>query len=60
MNERAMTYIKNLGVMVETWVVVYSNFIKQGFTESDALAHTRVFMESVVVSFMNNKDEEKK
>ena len=60
MNDKTLEYVKNLGVMVETWVVVYGNFVKQGFSENDAINHTREFMKSVVVTFMNNKDEGKK
>lgn len=61
MNEKALTYIKNLGVLVETWLIVYKNFIGQGLKEADAFTHTREFMKVFMgVNFSGNGEGEKK
>lgn len=57
MNEKAMTYIKSLGALVETWLVVYNNFTKQGLNDADALAHTREFMKAFMSASISGNGE---
>lgn len=49
MNEKLNSYIANVGILCETWVIVYKNFLSQGMDAKDALMHTQGFM----TAFMN-------
>lgn len=44
MNDKLNTFITSLGVLCETWAIVYKNFLSQGMDTKDAMAHTQGFM----------------
>lgn len=50
MNSNLDDFIRGIGLMVEMWVVTYNSFIKTGLSESDAMKHTKAFMELVIDS----------
>ena len=44
MNDKLNAFMTSIGVMCETWTIVYKNFIAQGMDVKDALMHTQGFM----------------
>ena len=48
--DKLNSFINNVGVLCETWSVVYSNFISQGLEAKDALMHTQGFMSAFIAS----------
>lgn len=53
-NEMVDNLINGLGVMSETWVIVYKTFLNNGLTPADALIHTERMMRTVFESALNN------
>lgn len=51
-NENVEKIVQGVGVMVELWCIVNNNFISQGMTKEDALAHTSAFMEIMLGNMM--------
>ena len=56
MNSNLDDFIKGIGLMVEMWVVTYNSFIKTGLSESDAMKHTKAFMELVIDSNLSKQE----
>ena len=59
-NENVEKIVQGVGVMVELWCIVNNNFISQGMTKEDALAHTSAFMEIMLGNMMgtvNDKED---
>ena len=54
MQDGLKSFMTNLGILCETWIVVYNNFTKLGLDNKDALAHTKEFMSSVVNGVVQN------
>lgn len=54
MDDKLKNFITNIGVMCETWTVVYNNFIGQGLAPKDALMHTQGFMSAFIASTISN------
>ena len=52
--DKLKTFVANLGVMCETWTVVYNSFISQGMNAKDAMTHTQGFMSAFMASSMQN------
>lgn len=48
MNENLNAFMTNLGVLCETWTVVYKNFLNQGLEPKEALPHTQGFMTAFI------------
>lgn len=46
MNDNLKSFINNMGVLCETWLVTYNNFIQRGMDHKSALEHTQAFMTS--------------
>ena len=59
MNDKLNEFVKNMGVLCETWYVSYSNFIKMGLDHKAALDHTKGFMAAFMESFGKNGGGEK-
>lgn len=55
MNEKLKEFINGIGVMCETWMITYNNFVKMGLSQNDALLHTK-HMTTVILEHMTNKD----
>ena len=54
MQDGLKSFMTNLGVLCETWMLVYNNFVSLGLNAKDALTHTKEFMSSVVGGIMKN------
>ena len=54
MNEKLNSFITNLGVLCETWSIVYKNFLAQGMGAKEALLHTQSFMTTFITGITNN------
>lgn len=46
MNEKLNDFMNNMGLLCETWVLTYNNFIQRGLDHKAALEHTKAFMSS--------------
>lgn len=46
MNDSFKSFMNNMGVLCETWIVTYNNFIQRGLDHKTALEHTKAFMAS--------------
>ena len=44
MNEKFKSFVNEVGVLCETWSIIYRNFIGQGMDAKDAMMHTQGFM----------------
>ena len=53
MNNGLQSFLTNVGVLGETWTIVYKNFLGQGMEAKDALAHTQGFMTAFIASAIN-------
>lgn len=54
MNEKLNSFLTNLGVLCETWTIVYKNFVNQGMDAKEALAHTQSFMQTFLNGAMTH------
>lgn len=54
MDDKLKSFVTNVGVLCETWTVVYNNFIGQGLNPKDALVHTQGFMSAFIAGVMQN------
>lgn len=54
MQDGLKSFMTNLGILCETWVVVYNNFVKLGLDRKDAISHTKEFMSSMVNGVVQN------
>ena len=54
MNDNLKSFVNNIGIMCETWSVVYRSFLAQGLSVQDALVHTQGFMTAFIASSMQN------
>jgi hypothetical protein len=44
MNEKFKSFVNEVGVLCETWTIIYRNFIGQGMDAKEAMTHTQGFM----------------
>lgn len=54
MNDKLNSFITSLGVLCETWTIVYKNFLGQGMDAKEALAHTQGFMTAFMAGVFNH------
>ena len=54
MNDALKSFVTNVGIMCETWMVAYNSFLKQGLDPKDAMTHTQGFMSAFIASAMQN------
>lgn len=54
MNDKLKNFIDNLGVMCETWTLIYGKFLSQGMDAKDAMMHTQGFMAALVTGIVQN------
>ncbi len=52
--DKLKAFITNVGILCETWTVVYNNFLGQGMDAKDALVHTQGFMSAFIAGAMQN------
>lgn len=55
MSDKISDFISNMGVLCETWIVTYNQFISHGMEHKDALEHTQSFMKAFMESANGNK-----
>lgn len=53
-NDGLKSFISNVGVLCETWTVIYTKFKAQGMNDKDALMHTQSFMGALISSTGQN------
>lgn len=58
MSDNINKFISNMGVLCETWLVVYNQFLSHGMEHKIALEHTQAFMKSFMESANGNKGEQ--
>ena len=58
MNDKLNNFISNMGVLCETWLVTYNQFIAHGLEHKAAIEHTKSFMSTFIKSFNENKGSE--
>lgn len=59
MNNNVNNFISNMGVLCETWLVAYNQFLSHGMEHKAALEHTQAFMKSFMESAGGTKGAEK-
>lgn len=59
MNEKLNSFITSLGVLCETWTLVYKNFVSQGMDVKEAMAHTQGFMAAFMAASTQNNSGDK-
>ena len=47
-------FINNVGILCETWLVVYKKFVDSGLDIQTALTHTKEFMTAFIVGAIQN------
>ena len=57
MQDGLKSFMTNLGVLCETWMIVYNNFLGLGLNAKDALNHTKEFMNSIVNGVLHSTDK---
>ena len=55
MNNKLTEFIKNVGVLCETWMITYNSFLSQGLDSKEALMHTQAFMATMFQSTQANQ-----
>ena len=55
MSDNVNNFINNMGVLCETWLVAYNQFLAHGVEHKVALEHTQAFMKSFMDSANGNK-----
>lgn len=46
MSDKLKGFMNNMGLLCETWIIIYNNFVQRGFEHKDAVEHTKAFMSS--------------
>ena len=54
MNDGLKSFMTNMGVLCESWVIVYKNFITLGMDPKEAIEHTQAFMTTIVAATTQN------
>lgn len=57
-NDLVKQLIQGLGVMTELWAITYNSFKSQGFTNGDAINHTKAFMSVVIGGILDQSNKE--
>jgi hypothetical protein len=50
MENNIKNFMTNLGILCETWTIVYRSFVTQGLSHADAIVHTKEFMSVLVTN----------
>lgn len=48
MSDGLKSFINNIGVLCETWTVIYRQFLGQGMDSKEAMVHTQAFMTALI------------
>ena len=52
--DKLKNFMANMGLMCETWTIVYKNFVSQGMDAKDAMVHTQAFMTVFMANAIQN------
>lgn len=55
MSDNINKFISNMGILCETWLVTYNQFLSHGLEHKAALEHTQSFMKAFMESSTGNK-----
>ena len=58
MSDNVNKFISNIGVLCETWIVTYNQFLSHGMEHKVALEHTQAFMKAFMESANGNKGDD--
>lgn len=58
MNEKTLKFITSIGVMTETWMVIYQAFLSRGMSQEEAIIHTKGLYE-IIFKLSFDKTNEK-
>ena len=53
MDNNIQNFMTNLGILCETWTIIYKKFITQGLEPREAMVHTKEFMSVIVTNIKN-------
>lgn len=59
MNDALKNFMNSMGVLCETWMVTYNNFLQRGMDHKTAMEHTKAFMSSFMDYVTKNGGGEK-
>lgn len=54
MNDNLNKFLNNMGILCETWIITYNEFIKRGMDHKLALDHTKEFMAAFMEAASKN------
>ena len=57
MNEKTLKFITSIGVMTETWTVIYQAFLSRGMSQEEAIIHTKGLYETIFKFSLGNTNE---
>ena len=57
MNEKTLEFIKSIGVMTETWMVIYQAFLSRGISQEEAMTHTKGLYETIFKTTFGKTNE---
>lgn len=58
MNDNLSKFMNNMGILCETWIVTYNEFLRRGMDHRTALDHTKAFMSAFMESATKNNGGE--
>ena len=58
MNEKTLKFITSIGVMTETWMIIYQAFLSRCMSQEEAIIHTKGLYETIF-KFSFDKTNEK-
>lgn len=57
MKKQLSEFINAVGAITEIWGISYKSFIGQGLTEEQAIANTQAFVQTLMMTMLENKGE---
>lgn len=57
MNEKTIEFINSIGVMTETWMVIYQAFLSRGISQDEAMMHTKGLYETIFKTTFGKTNE---
>lgn len=57
MNEKTLEFINSIGVMTETWMVIYQAFLSRGISQDEAMMHTKGLYETIFKTTFDKTNE---
>lgn len=57
MNEKTLKFITSIGVMTETWMIIYQAFLSRGMSQEEAMTHTKGLYETIFKTTFGRTNE---